>query len=214
MTTRLILIRHGETEWNRLGLVQGWTDVPLTDVGRRQAAALAAAIEGLRPAVIFSSDSGRAFETAEIMRGGLVAHGQILPPVLIRKDLREINRGVWEGRDWQEIVAEDPDLYRACRVDPDAAPAGGESHNQLTERVRRALGGIAAAYPDRTVVVVAHGRFIWTARLTATGESLNPDVLPVVPNTSWNELLIAGHAWRLGDWAQVAHLSEESAARR
>ncbi|HEX2171292.1 MAG TPA: histidine phosphatase family protein [Dehalococcoidia bacterium] len=212
--TRLILIRHGETEWNQIGLVQGWTDVPLTDKGRRQAAALAAAVEPLRPVVVFSSDSGRAFDTAEIMRNGLVAHGQILPPVLIRKDLREINRGVWEGRNWQEIVAEDPELYRACRTDPAAAPPDGESHNQITARVRRVLGGIAAAYPEQTVVVVTHGRFIWTARLAATGESLSPDVLPVVPNTSWNELIVDGDDWRIGAWAQVAHLSEELHARR
>lgn len=212
--TRLILIRHGETEWNRLGLVQGWTDVPLTDVGRRQAAALATAIEPLRPVVIFSSDSGRAFETAEIMRHGLIAHGQILPPVLIRRDLREINRGVWEGRNWQDIVAEDPDLYRACRIEPDAAPPGGESHNQLTDRVRRTLGGIADAYADQTAVVVTHGRFIWTARLATTGEPLNPEVLPVVPNTSWNEIQVEGHTWRLGPWAQVAHLSDEAFSRR
>jgi 2,3-bisphosphoglycerate-dependent phosphoglycerate mutase len=208
MTTRLLLVRHGETEWNRSGLVQGWTDVPLTDLGRRQAGALAASVAPKNPRVIYSSDSERAWETAEIMRADLAALGHHLPPVLIRRDLREINRGVWEGRNWQDIVAEDPVLYRACRTDPDAAPEGGESHRQLADRARRVLGSIAAAHPDQTVAVVAHGRFIWAARLIATTEPLNPDILPVVPNASWNELLIGPDGWRIGEWAHVAHLEE------
>lgn len=207
--TRLILIRHGETEWNRQGLVQGWTDVHLTELGRRQAGALAAAIAPALPVAVYSSDSARAYDTADILRQDLVEHGQFLPPVLIRTDLREINRGIWEGRDWREIVAESPDLYQACRVDPDAAPEGGESHRVLTARVCRVLDGITDAHPGDTVVVVTHGRFIWTARLFATGESLSPDILPVVPNASWNEIIIDGDGWRIGAWAQVAHLDEK-----
>ena len=214
MTTRLLLVRHGETEWNRSGLVQGWTDVPLTDLGRQQAAALAASVAPKHLSVIYSSDSARAWETAEIMRAGLAQLGHPLPPVLIRRDLREINRGVWEGRNWQDIVAEDPVLYRACRTDPEAAPEGGESHRQLAERVRRVLGGIATAHPDQTVAVVTHGRFIWTARLVATGEPLSPDVLPVVPNASWNELLIGPDGWRIGEGAHVAHPGEALTNRR
>lgn len=206
--TRLILIRHGETEWNRQGLVQGWTDVHLTDVGRQQAGALAAAIAPFHPGVVYSSDSHRAYETATIMRDGLDNHGQRLPPVLIRTDLREINRGVWEGRNWQDIVKETPELYHACRVDPDAAPEGGESHRMMTQRVCRVLDSIAAATLGGTAVVVTHGRFIWTARLFATGEALSPDVLPVVPNASWSELLIDDAGWRIGEWGHIAHLGE------
>jgi broad specificity phosphatase PhoE len=134
--TRLLFVRHGETDWNAEGRLQGHTDRPLNDYGRRQARELAERLAEDGVAAIYSSDLRRAKETAEIVGGRLGL------PVVTDPDLRERNWGSWEG------------LTPAER---DAVEFVGESPQDHRDRMLRAVGRIAERHPDQTVAVVTHG---------------------------------------------------------
>jgi broad specificity phosphatase PhoE len=134
--TTLLLVRHGETDWNAEGRLQGHTDRPLNADGREQAKKLADRLEGDGIAAVYASDLSRARETAEIVgeRLGLI--------VVIDPDLREKNWGTWEGltgpeRDRVEFV--------------------GESTQEHSERMLRAVRRIAERHPGDRVLVVTHG---------------------------------------------------------
>lgn len=152
MTTTLLLIRHGQTEWNVLGKYTGQTDVPLTAQGREQARRLAAQLQIKPPQVIVSSDLIRARETAEI----LAAAFQL--PVRADARLREINQGVWEGMHFDVIKARYAAEFAARQADPLAvAPPGGETVGQVRERVLTAVAAAAHNHPRQRIAVVAHG---------------------------------------------------------
>ena len=134
--TTLLLVRHGETDWNAEGRLQGHTDRPLNDYGRRQATELAQRLAGDGADAIYSSDLSRARTTAEIIgeRLGL--------PVVVDPDLREKNWGTWEGLTGDE----------RAHVEFE-----GESTDDHRDRVMAAVRRIAARHPDQRVVVVTHG---------------------------------------------------------
>jgi broad specificity phosphatase PhoE len=148
---RLFLVRHGETDWSASGRHTGWTDVPLNDTGRRQAAALATWLAGRRFARVVSSPLSRALETCRI--AGLGADAVVDP------DLREWNYGVFEGRTSDQIRAEIPGWTIWT-----TAVEGGESIDQVGRRLDRVLAGLAEI--DGDVVVFGHGHAlrIMTAR--------------------------------------------------
>lgn len=154
MTTghALYLARHGETDDNREPIrVQGFTDTPLNDTGRRQAAELAAGVASLGLQTLWSSDLKRARETAEIVgrRVGL--------PVALDPRLREANRGRWEGRRFIDIERECPERYAAWRrAGPSFRFPGGESLLEQQQRVIASLHDIRAA-GELPALVVCHG---------------------------------------------------------
>ena len=134
--TALLLVRHGETDWNSEGRLQGQTDRPLSDYGRCQARELAEQLADERLEAIYTSDLARAMETAQILgaRLGLT--------VVVDPDLREKNWGTWEGLTGDE------------RIHVEFA---GESTEDHRDRVLGALRRIAGRHPDQRVVVVTHG---------------------------------------------------------
>jgi broad specificity phosphatase PhoE len=136
VATTLLLVRHGETDWNAEGRLQGHTDRPLNAFGRRQAAELAERLRGERLDAIYASDLVRAQETAEIVGARLGL------PVATDPDLREKNWGSWEGLTGDERAAVEFE---------------GESTEEHRERVMRAVRRIAARHPDGRVLVVTHG---------------------------------------------------------
>ena len=145
----LLLSRHGETDWNRSHRWQGFTGPPLNETGRRQARELAARLH--RIDAIYSSDSERARETAEIVAARLGL------PVTQDRRLREVNFGEWEGLTRQEInerYAGAFSRWDACEL---AEPAGGESDAAMAERVLHALSEIAERHGDDRVLVVTSG---------------------------------------------------------
>ena len=155
--TTLLLVRHGETDWNADGRLQGQTDRPLNDYGRGQARQLATELADGELEAIYSSDLSRARETAEIVgeRLGL--------PVALDSDLREKDWGTWEG------------LTAAER---DRVGFVGESTQAHQERMLRALRRIAERHPDdRRVLVVTHGGSMRRVQTAALGMAL-----PVVEN--------------------------------
>lgn len=150
--TRLLLIRHGQTDWNLEGRYQGQSDPPLNRAGRRQAAAVARQLADQPIEAIYASDLERAAETARIIAAATGLE------VCLRRELREINQGEWEGMLFGDIQTRYNELWEARRHDPThARPPGGESVAELAERIWGMLDEIACAHPDGRVAVVSHG---------------------------------------------------------
>lgn len=149
--TRWLLVRHGETAWNREGRYQGHLDVPLSDAGREQAAALSVALASVPIVTAFASDLTRASETARI------ALGTRSVPLIATPNLRETAYGEWEGLSFREARERDPDLFRRfARWDSTVAPPGGEAVPQVFARVRAFLESLDHRDPDGTYLIVAH----------------------------------------------------------
>jgi broad specificity phosphatase PhoE len=161
-TTRILLARHGETEWNRLGRWQGHADPSLNDTGRAQAEALAGELAGDGVAAIYASDLRRASETARIV-GDRLGLGVTEVPAL-----REIDVGSWSGLTRDEVRERFPDGYArwlAGEIGHD-----GETREELTARVVPAVESIAHAHPGELVLVVTHGGAIRALRRHAAGD--------------------------------------------
>ncbi len=149
--TRILLARHGETDWNRDGRWQGHTDEPLNAVGLAQAAALAAYVSTLAVDVLYSSDLSRARQTAAAIEAatGLAA--------VVDADLREVDVGQWSGCNREQARARDPDWYRSWAAGVVEGYRGGETYAELHERSVRAFRRVLEASTGRTAVVVCHG---------------------------------------------------------
>jgi broad specificity phosphatase PhoE len=142
--TTILLARHGETDWNRERRVQGHTDRPLNDEGRRQALALADELAGEPVDAVYSSDLVRAHETARVVAERLGLDVTVLP------DLRERDFGTWEGLTDEEILERFPQARNGPWGD-------AESREEMLERIRAALGRIADAHAEGRVLVITHG---------------------------------------------------------
>ncbi len=153
---RLLLARHGQSVSNAVRCFQGTHDVALSELGLRQADALAGAMAGRRVAAVYTSPMVRARGTAErvVQRLGV--------PLAVEEDLRELSLGDWEGCTVDEVCARPGNPYSQWVRDPVAAPPpGAEPLDAVQARVCAALARIAAAHPDGDdVLVVAHGGVI------------------------------------------------------
>jgi broad specificity phosphatase PhoE len=154
--TVFLLVRHGETDWNAEGRLQGHTDTLLNEYGRRQAQALAEDLAAETLDAVYASDLARARETAEIIGG------RIGLPVALRTDLREKNWGTWEG---------------LTSTERDRVDFAGETTEAHRERTLRALLQIAEQHPAGHVLVVTHGGSVRRVQAAALGMAL-----PVVEN--------------------------------
>ncbi len=151
---RILFVRHGETDWNAEGRLQGQRDIPLNARGRAQAEAVAATLRALAPDVagldFVASPLFRTRETMERLRSGLG-----LDPGAYRLDplLKEITFGAWEGLTWPEVRASDP-AGAAAREGAkwDYVPPDGESYAMLVERIRPAVAALTGP-----TVMVSHG---------------------------------------------------------
>jgi probable phosphoglycerate mutase len=144
--TRFFLVRHGETEWNRLRKIQGISDIPLNDTGRSQAPALGDILSKHRFDLIVSSPLSRALETAQI-----VARKLGMPAPLVIQDLVERNYGEAEGSSGLELDT----LYP-----PGTEIPGREDRADVTKRVVRTLHDLAIRHPEADILAVAHGAVI------------------------------------------------------
>lgn len=152
MRRRIVVWRHGRTEWNARGLAQGQQDVPLDDVGVRQARESAARVAALEPTRILSSDLRRATATAEVLAGLCGVTVEVEPR------LREIHLGVRQGLSLQAAFDRWPEQMRALRAGEDVRIEGGETYAETALRVAAVLGEVAASLPaGETAVVVSHG---------------------------------------------------------
>lgn len=152
--TEIYLARHGQTVWNTETRMQGWSDSPLTDLGRRQALALASALTETRLEGLYTSSLGRAVETAAIIRQ---AQSQELS--LRGEDgLREIHLGPWEGLTKAEILERHPLAARHFWQFPSLyQPENAESFTQARARLVETFHRIAAAHRGGRIAIISHG---------------------------------------------------------
>jgi len=150
----LLLIRHGQTNWNLEQRFQGQSDIPLNETGRKQAQALAEQLAAEPFDAVYSSDLQRATETADIIRkSGFQPDAR----------LREVNFGDWEGLTYDEIKSKHPDTLAAWESDIfKNAPPHGETLEGLAIRVQSMLDELREKHDDQTVLIVAHGGVLQT----------------------------------------------------
>lgn len=150
----LLLIRHGQTNWNLEQRFQGQSDIPLNETGRKQAQALAERLSAEQFDAIYSSDLQRATETAHIIRkSGFQPDAR----------LREVNFGDWEGLTYDEIKAKHPEPLAAWEADIfKNAPPNGETLEALSVRVQSMLDELREEHQDQRILIVAHGGVLQT----------------------------------------------------
>jgi probable phosphoglycerate mutase len=215
---RLVMLRHGQTDFNAGNRMQGQLDTELSDLGRDQAVAAAEVLAKRQPLLIVSSDLRRALDTATTLgeRSGM--------PLQVDARLRETHLGDWQGMTHIEVDAAAPGARTAWRNDARWAPHGGESRVDVAARGMPLVRELVSDQtewgtdePERPAVLVAHGGLI--AALTAALLKLPVDNWPALGgmgNASWVQL--SGHSdddeefddirWRLDVWnasAQVAN---------
>lgn len=204
--TEILLVRHGETDWNAEKRLQGHLDIALNAQGERQAAALAEALSNEPVDAVISSDLRRALHTA-----GPIADACGLT-VQIEPALRERCYGVFEGLLYSEIADRYPAAHAAWRArDMDARyPMGSSMAETLREFSQRAVGAVtrlATAYPNRKIVVVTHGGVLECIHRAATGVSLLMPRDFAVLNASINRIACNAATLNISDWGDIAHLS-------
>ncbi|MBR4904100.1 MAG: histidine phosphatase family protein [Selenomonadaceae bacterium] len=153
--TKIFLIRHGETEWNKIGKLQGSSDIKLLPEGIQQAHLLAEHAPFSNVHAIYSSDLERAVMTAEILaeKFGL--------SVIKERGLRETSFGEWEGRFLSDLAKENPKGFEKFFTRPDKVqPPNGETFLQSQARIMNALDEIIADNDDKSIIVVSHGAAI------------------------------------------------------
>ncbi|OBK18636.1 glucosyl-3-phosphoglycerate phosphatase [Mycobacterium asiaticum] len=217
---RLVMLRHGQTDYNLGSRMQGQLDTDLSELGRAQAVAAAEVLGKLQPLLIVSSDLRRAYDTAVKLgeRTGM--------QVRVDARLRETHLGDWQGMTHAQIDAEAPGARLAWREDATWAPHGGESRVDVAARSVPLVTELVSAAPDwggpgepeRPIVLVAHGGLI--AALSAGLLRLPVDNWPILGglgNASWVQL--SGHSalgadfdairWRLDVWNASAQVSND-----
>ncbi|GAA5068707.1 histidine phosphatase family protein [Nocardia callitridis] len=208
----LILLRHGQTEWNAADRMQGQIDTDLTELGRRQAKEAARELVSRNAIALISSDLRRAFDTAS----ALAEYGSL--EVVPEPRLRETSLGEWEGLTHLDVDAGYPGARAEWRLDAAFTPPGGESKLEVGARalpVVRELLVERQDWPGRSIILVAHGGLI--AALTAALLDLpakNWPALGGLANTSWVQLSshvesIEQPAWRLDVWNAAAKVAPD-----
>lgn len=199
--TRLVLLRHGQTDWNLQGRYQGHADIGLNDVGREQAQVAGELVGRLAPDVVFSSDLLRAVDTATAVAGPLGL------PVVTDPRLREINVGQWSGRLVSEVAAADLGAAAALRRGEDIVYGhDGESPSEVARRMFDAVSEYDLDFTGGTVLVVSHGMSIRLCVAALLGIDLaHSRVLGSISNCGWTILShSAGHRWRLEAYDRIA----------
>lgn len=200
--TELIVIRHGETDWNRQHRFQGQIDVPLNAIGLEQADRLSRRLADEPVDVLVCSDLQRARSTAEAL-----SRVRGLQPV-IEPLWREQGFGVLEGLDVGTIQQRHADLWSQwTRHDADyALPGGGESNQAFHARVMRAMQALLVAHAGRRVVVVTHGGVLDMLWRTAHALPLHGARACDIPNTGINRLRWSDDHLQIVRWAEADHL--------
>ena len=201
--TRILAIRHGETAWNVDTRIQGHLDIPLNEIGLKQAQHLGQAL-AQRDAVdaVYASDLSRAHTTAHAIAQAM---GQT---VTTHTGLRERHFGAFQGRTFAEIEAELPEhaLHWRKRTPEWVPPGGGESLIMLRERILSTVDALAARHPGQQIVMVAHGGVMDILYRAATHLALQAPRTWQLTNTAVNRLLWTPQGLSLVGWGDTSHL--------
>lgn len=206
MTTRIILVRHGQSTGNAKNCFTGQTDVELSPLGRQQAQLTARALAHEQLTAVYTSDLQRAYRTAEPIAA---LHNL---PVQRTDQLREIDLGDFHGRSFEEVARDFPTEFAALsRRDPDVTMPGGESHRAVRTRVIRAFEQIINAHLDGTILIVVHGGVIFHINHYILGipEERSFSISYKIGNCSIHRHeLLADNRWRIVALNDIAHLRE------
>ncbi|XP_021714255.1 phosphoglycerate mutase-like protein 4 isoform X1 [Chenopodium quinoa] len=202
--TEIIVVRHGETDWNVIGKMQGQLDVELNEIGRQQAVAVAERLsKEPNISAIYSSDLKRALVTAEAIAsrcGGL--------EVIRKKGLRERHVGDLQGHVYQDIAKLNPKAYEAFKShrSDQEIPGGGESRDQLYNRCTSLVQRIGENHRGQRVIVVSHGGAIRTLFNRAAAKGKHPEK---ISNTSIGIIQLSdGDMWSIKSWNDASHLKQ------
>ncbi|QSI33064.1 histidine phosphatase family protein [Variovorax sp. RKNM96] len=206
-TTDIILIRHGETAWNRELRFQGHADVPLNDIGHEQARRIGLRLAGETAQQLISSDLMRAQQTAA------PAALQLSLPVVTSAGLREQYFGIVEGMRSDEIQTLHPRAWEEwLEFREDHAMPEGETAREFHARIIAALGTVATAHKGQHLIVVTHGGVLDMVWRTAKGLSLSGPRQSDIPNAGFNRIRIADPAApdviEIVEWADTRHLAD------
>lgn len=200
--SRITLVRHGETEWNRIGRFQGSADIPLNDTGRAQAAAVAERLKDVPFTHVVCSDLSRAHDTGQAIN----AYHQL--PVRLDPRLREFNFGQLEGGTYQAFEAKMPSGWLHMSEHPDHVfPPDGDSLNGFAARVESAWHELMAVGEQQHVLVATHGLTLRVLTCLVLG-------LPIIDywkfrfgNTGVTEIVLRARGAVIDRLNDTAHLS-------
>jgi probable phosphoglycerate mutase len=196
--TSITVVRHGETEWNKLGLHQGVLDSPLTDKGMEQAQNVARLLQKYTFQRFYSSDLRRAVQTAAIIAEALQMD------IIYDSRLQERNLGCLGGLTLHEFKEEYPQDYaRFLSGDPDHILPGGESIEQAYKRSTAFFEELAVKHQNESILVVSHG-FILEYLLKHVLEiPLRQKIRYTLKNCSVNRFLKFENGWALDTWGEI-----------
>jgi probable phosphoglycerate mutase len=205
--TELILVRHGETDWNRELRFQGQLDVPLNATGQEQARRVAQRLAQEAMHQLISSDLQRARQTADAV--ALHQRPVIEIDPVLDAALREQHFGIAEGMRVPDIQAEHPQAWEQwVRFDADYAFEGGESTRAFHARVLAAVRALAQRHSGQTLVVVTHGGVLDMVYRSALGLSLSGPRQSDIPNAGVSRVRIVGESIAILSWAETQHLAD------
>lgn len=201
------LIRHGATDWNHAGRIQGHLDPPLNAEGRAQAHLVGRRLATCGATALYSSDLLRAYHTASIIGAETGLR------VIQKTGLREMHFGSWQGLTSPQIRQRDPHGYAARKADPYyVAPAGGETWQRFYDRCVHALHEVLATTAAEKVIVVAHGGVLTVLGLRALGHDYRARRTFGIANCSLHTIAISGDQWRAVALNDVAHLQPDASS--
>ena len=200
---KIIVVRHGEAEWNTLGKQMGQLDSPLTPRGREQAQAIAERIGPMRPDILYSSDLGRAMETAQFIAD--TCQLRITP----HKGLRERNMGVFQGLTVEETRQTFPqEVAELESIGDSYVIPDGESALQRRERSLRTMNELVAASDADTIIVVTHGGILMGFFESVLGLSPGSGDRFERINAAYNAFTFEDNHWVLETWGDISHLKD------
>ncbi|HUN67566.1 MAG TPA: histidine phosphatase family protein [Burkholderiales bacterium] len=201
MTTRLCVVRHGETAWNAEHRVQGQLDVPLNAIGQAQALAASKVLAQEKFDAIYSSDLSRARQTAQPTASAISME------MRLERNLRERHYGIFERLTYAEVKTRYPEDYARFEArDPDYAFRTGESLRDFSARSIAAISRIAEQNRDQSILVFTHGGVLDKLYRFITGLPLSAPRDFGIPNAGLNRIEVTAAGWQIRTWADVAHL--------
>lgn len=202
-TTEIILVRHGETEWNLSGRWQGHADSALSERGVSQAKSLGKRMATMPVDVVYSSDLERAMHTSRL--AGISSDWD----ALALSELRERDLGVLEGMTTSEMESKQPDVYRRfLNEGPNYQPPGGESFQQFFDRCSNAVEKLVDKHPGKKILGFTHGGVLGVIFRKVLNIGLDVERNFLLLNCSINKIQKSNGKWHLVSWGDVAHLQE------
>ncbi|HVS32264.1 MAG TPA: histidine phosphatase family protein [Thermoanaerobaculia bacterium] len=199
MIEQLVLIRHGETLQNVAGIVQGCQDSELSERGRLHVERLAERLRSFGADALYSSPLGRALTTAQAIARVTGLQVQTLD------ELREMNYGGWEGKNFREVRRDDEASYRRWIGEPDFPCPEGESHNDVLNRMKRAFEAVGGS---KRPVVVAHGTAIRIGATALMNVPVSVSRQLAQDNAAFNLFVWRGERYVMKVWNDTSHCSE------